>query len=239
MARISFCILLSLAAFVAVEGYQKSAMGTTCSKRALEIKKESECIQACAALGIQYKGSWDGPDDFPGCTYTEGLNKVCHFNTNKKGRTMNPKYSAICKDCEDVKSAKVCDKQGKKKNKCDKKSWAKRNCMVTCGICDPAKDNLVDNNNNNNNNADDYVKAPKGALCGQYGFTELATEADCRAACADLGYPMDANNPSWNGPGDFPACLYTEGLNKVCHFNTSPNPGRTNVNAQYAAICKA
>ena len=34
--------------------------------------------------------------------------------------------------------------------------------MVTCGICDPAKDNLVPNgNNNNNNNAADYVKSPK------------------------------------------------------------------------------
>jgi len=54
MKHIRFCTLLAFAAFVAVEGYQKSAMGTTCSKRALEIKKESECIQACAALGIQY-----------------------------------------------------------------------------------------------------------------------------------------------------------------------------------------
>ena len=42
----------------------------------------------------------------------------------------------------------------------------------------------------------------------------------------------------WNGPGDFPKCTFTEGGNRVCHFNTSPIPGRTNVNPTYAAICK-
>ena len=114
---------MALSAFVAVKGYQKSAMGSSCSKRALEIKKESECKQACTELGITYLSPWDGPGDFPGCTYTEGLNKVCHFNTNKNpGRSnLNPNYSAICKDCEDVKSAKQCDKQGKTKSKCDNK----------------------------------------------------------------------------------------------------------------------
>ena len=43
---------------------------------------------------------------------------------------------------------------------------------------------------------------------------------------------------AWNGPDEFPGCLYAEdGRNKV-YFNVSPNPRRTNLNPEYAAICK-
>ena len=64
---------------------------------------------------------------------------------------------------------------------------------------------------------------------------ELQTEQECINACSELGYQYLG---SWNGPGDFPKCTFTEGGNRVCHFNTSPVPGRTNVNSEYAAICK-
>merc|ERR1712212_274006 len=114
MLTFRLTILLAVSAIVAVQGYEKTKMGTTCAKRVLEIKKEKECIQACAELEYQYLGPWDGRDDFPACTFTEGLNKVCHFNTNKNpGRTnVNPKYSAICKECKDKKPEKTCQKTG-------------------------------------------------------------------------------------------------------------------------------
>ena len=79
-----------------------------------------------------------------------------------------------------------------------------------------------------------YQKSPMGSLCKSQDM-ELETEQECKEACLQLGFPYLG---SWNDPGDFPQCTFTEGLNRVCHFNTSPTPGRTNVNSQYAAICK-
>ena len=76
MLTFRLTILLAVFVIIAVQGYEKTKMGTTCAKRVLEIKKEKECIQACTDLGYQYLGPWDGPDDFPACTFTEGLNKV-------------------------------------------------------------------------------------------------------------------------------------------------------------------
>ena len=228
MMTIRVIILLAIAAFATVESqYGKTKMGTLCEKRFLEIRKEKHCIEACAALGYQYLGSWDGPGDFPRCTFTEGLNKVCHFNTNKNpDRTdVNPKYSAICHDCADQKSAAKCAAENVAGGKCDKNNWVRRKCIVTCGMCDPAT--------LNNNNAVLFEKTTMGTLCNPVA-QELATEAECITACGQLGFPYLG---SWNGPGDFPKCVYTEGLNKVCHFNTSPSPGRVNVNSKYSAIC--
>ena len=83
-----------------------------------------------------------------------------------------------------------------------------------------------------------YQKSPAGTLCHPQHFPysmEIKTEQECRAACTILGYPYLS---PWNGPGDFPKCVFTEKLNRVCHFNTSPFPGRSNVNQNYSAICK-
>ena len=79
-----------------------------------------------------------------------------------------------------------------------------------------------------------FQKSAVGTLCQPQNL-ELQTEQDCRTACSKLGYPYRG---SWNGPGDFPKCVFTERVNRVCHFNTSSQPGRTNVNGKYAAICR-
>ena len=73
-----------------------------------------------------------------------------------------------------------------------------------------------------------------GTLCNTKN-SELQIEQECIAACKELGITYLG---PWNGPGEFPKCQFTEGLNRVCHFNTSPIPGRTNVNPKFAAICK-
>merc|ERR1712212_650757 len=59
-------------------------------------------------MGIEYLGSWDGPGEIPKCTYTEGLNRVCHFNTSP-----NPSRTANRKAIQEK-------------------------CALTCGICTPA-----------------------------------------------------------------------------------------------------
>ena len=79
-----------------------------------------------------------------------------------------------------------------------------------------------------------YQKSRTGTLC-QPQSMEIQTEQECIIACAKLRYPYLG---SWNGPGDFPKCVFTERLNRVCHFNTSFQPNRFNVNQNYAAICK-
>ena len=80
--------------------FLKSPMGTLCNTRKWELQTEQECIAACRELDITYLGPWNGPDDFPKCTFTEGLDRACYFNTSPTpGRTnVNPKYAAICKN---------------------------------------------------------------------------------------------------------------------------------------------
>ena len=226
MSGCSTMYVICILVLVGVEGYQKSNMGSLCSNIAYEIQTEQECISACQSLGITYLGSWDGAGDFPKCTFTEGLNKVCHFNTNSSpGRTnVNSKYSAICLECADIhpKGTTRCEAR-KAKGECATRPGIQRKCALTCAICTADSLNIAT-----------FQKATMGTLCNPQTL-ELETEQECINACNALGYPYLG---SWNGPGDFPKCTFTEGLNRVCHFNTSPVPGRTNVNSQYAAICK-
>ena len=81
-------------------------MGTLCNTKNSELQIEQECIATCRELGITYLGQWNGPGDFPNCTFTEGLkvvcrvrHRVCPFNTSPiPGRTnVNPTYATICK----------------------------------------------------------------------------------------------------------------------------------------------
>ena len=78
-------------------------------------------------------------------------------------------------------------------------------------------------------------KIQRGTLCSVTGLKEITSENECKAAGENLGLVWAH---SWNGPNDFPGCLYAEdGRNKV-YFNTSPNPRRTNLSPNYAAICE-
>ena len=78
-------------------------------------------------------------------------------------------------------------------------------------------------------------KIQLGTLCSTKGLHDIESEEECKAAGAKLGLIW---HRAWNGPDEFPGCLYAEdGRNKV-YFNVSPNPRRTNLNHEYAAICK-
>ena len=114
------------------------------------------------------------------------------------------------------------------KGECATKKGIQEKCALTCGICAADNANIVVPPQGG------FQKSAKGKLCNPQTL-ELQTEQECINACKELGYPYLG---SWNGPGDFPKCTFTEGLNRVCHFNTSPIPGRANVNSEYAAICK-
>jgi len=131
-------LLVGLLTLVGVEGYKKSSMGKLCDYQALEIQTEQECINACAAMGITYLGSWNGPGDFPKCTYTEGLNRVCHFNTSPSpGRSsVNSQYSAICLECADTHSGGTARCEARKaKGDCGVKKSIIEGCELTCGVC--------------------------------------------------------------------------------------------------------
>ena len=77
-----------------------------------------------------------------------------------------------------------------------------------------------------------YSKLTDGSLCpsGQ----EIASEADCKAAAGDLQLSWAH---SWEGPGNFPACLFSQDRNQV-FFNLSPKPSKTHNNPRYEAICR-
>ena len=81
----------------------------------------------------------------------------------------------------------------------------------------------------------DYEKIQPGTLCTSEAMDEIRSEDECKEAAHRLGLQWAQ---SWNGPNDFPGCVYAQdGRNKV-YFNVSPNPRRTNLNPEYAAICK-
>merc|ERR1711962_1986782 len=80
-------------------GAKKIQRGTLCSATgSKEITSANECKAAAEELGLVWAGSWNGPNDFPGCLHAEdGRNKV-YFNTspNPRRTNLNPKYAAIC-----------------------------------------------------------------------------------------------------------------------------------------------
>lgn len=234
MSGFSIALIMCLLVLVGVEGYKKSNMGSPCSKQAYEIQTEQECISACKSMGINYLGSWDGPGDFPKCTYTEGKNRVCHFNTSpnpsraKVFRKEPAKdYSAICLECVDThpKGTERCLRR-KAKGDCVNKKAIQEKCALTCGIC------AADNANIVVPPQESYELSAMGQFCNPQTL-ELQTERECINACNELGYQYLG---SWYGPRDFPKCTVVLGGNKACHFNTSP-VART-PNKDYAAVCK-
>ena len=78
-----------------------------------------------------------------------------------------------------------------------------------------------------------YAKTSPGTLCTDKK-DEITSESECKQAAEHLGLPWAS---SWNGPNDFPACLYTADRRNRVYFNLSPNPARTNVK-KYSAICR-
>lgn len=79
-----------------------------------------------------------------------------------------------------------------------------------------------------------HEKMPVGTLCNETK-TEITSESECKEAGELLGLQW---GHSWNGPNDFPACLYAEDDRNRVYFNLSPNPSRTDVNQGYSAICR-
>ena len=78
-----------------------------------------------------------------------------------------------------------------------------------------------------------FEKTSVGTLCSEEKY-EITSEGRCKQAGELLGLGWAH---SWYGTNDFPACLYADDRRKVVYFNLSPNPGRTNVNQKYSAIC--
>merc|ERR1712223_768602 len=152
--------------------FQKSAKGTTCNPQNLELQTEQECINACNELGYPYLGSWNGPGDFPKCTFTEGGNRVCHFNTSPSpGRTNpNSQYSAICLECADThpKGTERCLKR-MAKGDCVNRKAIQEKCALTCGICAADNANIVVPPQGG------FQKSAKGTLCNPQTL-ELQTE---------------------------------------------------------------
>merc|ERR1719370_707164 len=99
-------------------------------------------------MGIEYLGSWDGPGEIPKCTYTEGLNRVCHFNTspNPTRTAIRKEYSAICLECADTHpgGSERCLKR-MAKGDCANRKAIQEKCALTCGICAADNAKIVDN----------------------------------------------------------------------------------------------
>ena len=58
----------------------------------------------------------------------------------------------------------------------------------------------------------DYHKMNDGELCSE-SYLPIVTESDCEAASQELGLIFAH---SWDGPGDFPGCLFAnDGRNMV------------------------
>ena len=78
-------------------------------------------------------------------------------------------------------------------------------------------------------------KIQLGTLCSAEDFDEIESADECQAAGTKLGLKWKGAG-SWTG--DFPACFHAEDGRNTVYFNSDQNPGRTNLNQKYAAICK-
>ena len=83
-------------------------------------------------------------------------------------------------------------------------------------------------------------KIQSGVLCSAKGLNEIDSGDECKRAAKQLGLEWDHAVKYWN----FPACFHVEygrarylPRHKV-YFNENPNPIRTNLSSQYAAICQ-
>lgn len=80
-----------------------------------------------------------------------------------------------------------------------------------------------------------FEKIRGGALCETEGYAEITSATECQAAARKLGLQWKA---AWYGNNHFPGCLLSEIGQKKVYFNLSPNPRRTDLNPNFAAICK-
>ena len=78
-----------------------------------------------------------------------------------------------------------------------------------------------------------YEKTQVGFPCDKEQY-EIKSEEECKRAGANLGFTFGAG---YNGPNDFPACLYADDGRNLVYYNRSPNPKRTDFNPKYSAIC--
>ena len=74
---------------------------------------------------------------------------------------------------------------------------------------------------------------PNGQVC-ESEFTSITSEQDCIAAANSLGLDWAL---SWNGPNNFPGCLFADDGRSKVYFNLSPSPATSNLNTRYAGIC--
>ena len=83
-----------------------------------------------------------------------------------------------------------------------------------------------------------YKKIRACTLCWTEGLDEIETEIECKNAAEILGLEWGFSR---NMPNDFPGCFESEDINgwKLVLFNTSPNPSRTHLKSNSAAICKS
>ena len=81
-----------------------------------------------------------------------------------------------------------------------------------------------------------YAKTPLGTQCTDENV-EISNESECKQAGESLGLQW---GKSWDGPNDFPACLYADDARKKVYFNLSPTPDRRQIHVyhSYSAICE-
>ena len=78
-----------------------------------------------------------------------------------------------------------------------------------------------------------YEKTEVGSPCDEKQY-EIKSEEECKKAGKSLGL---AFGQEWDGPNDFPACLYADDGRNLVYYNRSPKPKRTDFNKKYSAIC--
>ena len=76
------------------------------------------------------------------------------------------------------------------------------------------------------------MKLENGQIC--QSDTNIISEQDCIAAAVLLDLSW---GDSWDGPDDFPGCLFADDGRSLVYFNLSPNPATSNFNYKYAGIC--
>ena len=91
--------------------YVKLENGQVCQPPAsMPITSEQDCIAAATSLGLHWKVSWNGINDFPGCLFADDGRSKVYFNLSPYPATsnLNPNYAGICVKSNDKSNLPFC-----------------------------------------------------------------------------------------------------------------------------------
>jgi len=148
------------AEFGSISGsYYKTGRFDLCHDYQL-IETEEQCREAAFELGLKFHSSWNGYDDFPGCSFANDTRQRVYFNTSPNpNNAPSDRYEAVCKkgsyymtgfldlclDSQDIKTEKECKEAASELGLKFHSSWKGDNDFPGCSFAKDQRGNVYFN----------------------------------------------------------------------------------------------